>query len=185
MHQEVGWPSTSRGAYHAGCETLTVREAAMAIEGLHHITIGALDAQRTSISTRPSRAPVREEDGQLRRSAPPTICNFGDAKGTPGCGDHLLRVAGRAERPPRHRRHASRGAQGRLRPMLSSNGSAGCSISGCACDGPISTASTSPRSTSAIRTASSSRSRRSVPAGPSTSRRPARDDGHRAARSTW
>src|SRR6187549_2735736 len=42
---------------------------------------------------------VREEDGQLRRSddLPPVLRR---REGHAGYGDHVLRVAGRAERPP-------------------------------------------------------------------------------------
>ena len=86
----------------------------MAIEGLHHITIGALDAQRT-VDFYTTVLGLRFVKKTVNFDDPGTYhLYFGDDEGTTWLGDHLLRVAGRAERAPRHRRHASRRAQGGL-----------------------------------------------------------------------
>ena len=84
----------------------------MTVQGLHHITLVAADAQRTvDFYTRAARPAPGQADGQLRRSGQLSSLLRRRA-GAAGLGDHLLRVAGRAEGCAGHRRHAPFRADG-------------------------------------------------------------------------
>ncbi len=87
----------------------------MRLEGIHHVTCitgdapGNVDFYTRVLGLRMVKKTVNQDD--------PTVYHlfYADEEGSPGCRHHLLRVPGRATRPPRGRHGAHDHVPCRLR----------------------------------------------------------------------